>query len=82
MNKNSLIKKVEEAVANLSKEDLAKVRTYAEELLNVDHETLNMKEAQAIEICGFNPPKELPDDEWEAMLRRNEMSLLNEERRK
>lgn len=68
------VQKLIEQIGKLRSQDVDKVASYVEGLLSIDHELLDLKEEQAAEICGYNPTSHIDDWEWEAMLRRKNMS--------
>lgn len=61
-------------LSQLTEEEVTKVCDYAESLLTIDKELLDLKEQQAIETLGYNPTQHIDDWEWEAMLKRDQMS--------
>lgn len=64
-------------VESLSPEQQDRVYPMLVRWKEVDEEQ-QLKEQQALEVAGYNVASELPDHEWEAMLKRNEMSLEKE----
>lgn len=73
MSVKSLDKAIQ-IISQLNEAEVDKVCSYAESLLTVDRELLDLKEQQAIETLGYNPTQHIDDWEWEAMLKRDKMS--------
>lgn len=69
-----LIQEINSYLEHITTERLEKIRDYTLSLLHINDEKLNLKEEQSIEILGYNPTDHIPDWEWDAMLKRDQMS--------
>lgn len=77
-----LIERIAKEVKQLTPERQQLVWDYVLSLASIDEEALQRKEEEAIAQLGYNPTTDLSDWEWDAMERRNQMSLENEARKK
>ena len=73
-------KKLRLLIESLTAAQQDKLYDYVVRFKEVD-DLQTLKEEQAIEVAGYNVASELPDHEWEAMLKRNEMSLEKESKK-
>jgi len=74
MSKKILKEKVQE----LRAEDVKKVLTYVNGLLEINHEDLNRREEECVKNLGYNPTSNMEAHEWDRMLKLNQMSLEKE----
>ena len=81
MNTRTFLLKIEGLIDELRAEDLDKIFNYAYELSKIDHEALDVKEQQAVQTLGYNPTSQISDWEWEAQLKRNQLSLEKESKK-
>ena len=66
-------KKLSDLVETLSQGDAENVYNYTVRYLETQ-ELQAMKEVQALEVAGYNVTLNIPEEEWQAMLRRAELS--------
>ena len=64
----------------LTTERLTLLTDYANSLVAIDEEALQVAEQQSIDICGYNPTKDISDHDWAVMQKRNEEALAKEAR--
>ena len=76
---SKLILEIETVLEDLSESKLAQVLEYALGLAHFNEEVHKEKEEHLIETLGYNPADDLPDHEWEAMLRREQLARQIEE---
>lgn len=70
-----MIRIITAGITKLNKERLVILNQHLTDLLNIDDNLLQEKEEHAIKELGFNPSSTVSDHEWEAMQKRNQLSL-------
>ena len=76
------IKVLNDAFRDLTTERLALLADYAESLMVIDEEALQIAEKQAVEICGYNPTADISEHDWAVMQKRNAYALEKEDKLK
>ena len=74
------ISRLKDTFRLLNTERLALLADYANSLIEIDEDKLQLAEQQAIEICGYNPTADISEHDWAVMQKRNEEALAKEAR--